>query len=1383
MGRISLIELNRRFRTVSKDEAAWNERQQLSWFPVPTVGWADILNLPCAVVLGEAGSGKTAEFRRAAEVVAEKQGVGFFVPVEAVAAAGVDGALSKSQRDALREWRAGTAPGWFFLDSVDEAKLKLRTLASSINAVGRELEPELSRIHLVVSGRTSDWRSTDEDVVRDLRRHLAGGAMVTDTDIFVFELAPLERAQIARLAEHHQLVGADLEAFLAGAKDANAWIFLERPLDVLSQIDIWRRKGRFGTHREVVNTSIEVKLTEDANRTSHLSLSRARDGAQKLALAGILSQHVAFQLPGEDPDEFATETLDPAKVLSDWSDAEITQLLTRGLFDEATYGRVRIHHRQSQEYLAAQELCRMVEQGWPIADLESLLFHDSNGVLVVPAHLQALAAWCSLTNRDVRRKALEVMPEHLLDRGDPSGLPPEDRRAALRAYVRRFGKHVRVYHSFDYFGLRRFACPELANDILELLLDESSPEHLKTLFLEVVEHGEVTPCAAAARAVALDIATPAHLRLAAISAAARAGTENDRAALLGLVGTEAGRDRDVAAKLITLLHPKSMNDTTLVALLAGAQHPKRNRADRLETLLVRHLLELVPAPRQREILGLLADVFVRSGSNEMEPQVSRSAYWLVEPLTALLAARINDAELPYDTRSNGLCVVEAYSGNHDFYSNRSLDVLDQNADLKRALFWRFAQANAAAERSFARSVWELKLPYLLRLAAADIPWLREDCIDRESLQERFLALHAAVDLTATQNESFWLDLENLAAKSDERHGGSAMRTRVTRRKRWSPEPRYDRWQVEHRAFGLRDRKRRLEKHNELRAKLAAIASGTDEEALDHFYREYPSDSGSQRSERVSLAKIAESYDSELAEAARLGFIAFWRRYEPIRIEDHPPNSTPWRSCWGLVGLTLDVEAGTDIARLPAVLFERAVTYALWEISRLPSWLERCAATRPEAVAERFAPALAADFGAPIEPKEELGRLLLKLPTEPLATRTVCAPQLARLLLERDPPRTSVLESALKVFDGTAALSSSELLQLARSRTGASEVDAPRFSIWWREWVLLNPEEAVEQLALVTTRSAKPDVLLVRILDDLGDRFERRSGRGLDHLRRNPTALARLIELLDQRVPRRPDDDDMEISHHAGREIRNHLPNWLAAIDDPQATAALLRLAEQPGLPAYERDWRRHLAAMRAVADVSKAMTLDEVLNFFALPILEPKTERQLFEVAKNRLRDIQHALAYDDFSLRSAFNPTGGPILEEPVQNYLAKELHDKRRGQYEVVREAEVARRKKPDVRLLNPRCSGPTTIEIKIAQRWTVAELQNALFTQLVELYMKANNSNFGIYVVCSSGPDDEWSTPEGTVLDFNGLSAHLSALAATLREQTPWIQGLEVVAIDFH
>ena len=57
------------------------------------------------------------------------------------------------------------------------------------------------------------------------------------------------------------------------------------------------------------------------------------------------------------------DALDTSKYLKDWDATERSALLRRALFDPATYGRVRFHHRSVQEYLAAYRLKRLKEKG------------------------------------------------------------------------------------------------------------------------------------------------------------------------------------------------------------------------------------------------------------------------------------------------------------------------------------------------------------------------------------------------------------------------------------------------------------------------------------------------------------------------------------------------------------------------------------------------------------------------------------------------------------------------------------------------------------------------------------------------------------------------------------------------------------------------------------------------------------------------------------------------------------------------------------------------------------------------------------------------------------------------------------------------------------
>jgi hypothetical protein len=182
-------------------------------------------------------------------------------------------------------------------------------------------------------------------------------------------------------------------------------------------------------------------------------------------------------------------------------------------------------------------------------------------------------------------------------------------------------------------------------------------------------------------------------------------------------------------------------------------------------------------------------------------------------------------------------------------------------------------------------------------------------------------------------------------------------------------------------------------------------------------------------------------------------------------------------------------------------------------------------------------------------------------------------------------------------------------------------------------------------------------------------------------------------------------------------------------------------------------------------------------------ILEPATSEDLFRIALDRLADIAHHVSHGDFSVRQAFAGSAQrPVTEEPVQNFLAHELDMRRRSQYDVVREPEVTRKARPDIRLLNPRCSGPVTIEVKIAERWTREELEAGLREQLVGTYMRANGSNHGVFALCSSGRR-KWRLAGGEEVAFQQLVEHLAVVASQAVRDTPGVFDLRVVAIDFH
>lgn len=160
---IPFVELDRDFAGVSDED---DTHEVPYWFrgftraQLGLRGWRDLLAHRLVVVLAEAAGGKTEEFRNRARLLAQAGEAAFLAPLEVLAAGGLRMAIEHPDDETrLDAWLSdGTRPdGWFFLDSLDEARLAAGNVELALKALARELGPALERARVLVSCRGSDW--------------------------------------------------------------------------------------------------------------------------------------------------------------------------------------------------------------------------------------------------------------------------------------------------------------------------------------------------------------------------------------------------------------------------------------------------------------------------------------------------------------------------------------------------------------------------------------------------------------------------------------------------------------------------------------------------------------------------------------------------------------------------------------------------------------------------------------------------------------------------------------------------------------------------------------------------------------------------------------------------------------------------------------------------------------------------------------------------------------------------------------------------------------------------------------------------------------------------------------------------------------------------
>jgi hypothetical protein len=581
------VQLNRSFFPISKDRQPVLQATRLwghkfgGW-----LDWPDLRQHRRVVLLAEALSGKSEEFRSQVEEISASGSPAFMIRVEELADQGFEAALEPGSVTVFEQWRSGTGLAWFFLDSVDEARLNRKSFETALKRFARDLNQAAERAHVLISCRVSDWDTAhDRALIERLLPSRAAPALeeapsgnplldplfetkATKTtraqeppkppseELLVVQLTPLSSEQCRTLAGAAGV--SNVDEFMTQIDRNGLDVFTDRPGDILDLADYWRSFNRFGSFAEMVEHGVSTKLREiEAYRgdSDVLSLAKAREGAERIAAALTLGKSFTLRASNQDPDpSLASGAIDPALVLDEWTEAQRAALSRRGIFAPSTYGRIRFHHRATQEYLTARWLFRLLSSNCPQSEIWSLIFADRYGVKTVVPSLRPTAVWLALWSLDVREEIIRREPALLIDLGDPGSLPLEARHRLLIAYARKNASGDLARLRVDDRSLWMFADPALAGAIREAWNENTTPAFRYDL-LRLIGDGRIKACADLARSIiAGDDREVDHVAaLDALLACDDKKTLHEAAA--ALLANPAGVSARIAAMFATILYP------------------------------------------------------------------------------------------------------------------------------------------------------------------------------------------------------------------------------------------------------------------------------------------------------------------------------------------------------------------------------------------------------------------------------------------------------------------------------------------------------------------------------------------------------------------------------------------------------------------------------------------------------------------------------------------------------------------------------------------------------------------------------------------------------------------------------------------------------------
>ena len=1444
---MKFIDLQRQFHDLPKD-AELDETERLVSLSEyefgPSFGWSKLLESKRVVLLAEAGSGKTKEMEEQAKRLVEEGRFAFFVPLDDLGREGIVDTLSPTEEESFNRWKAnGQETAWFFLDAVDELKLTGGKLGRALNRLSKDLNGFLDRARVIVSCRPSDWRpvvdlDTVENALPVLQRRRGtpvqpseeaflqaikeeGGYSPAGTEetgesadregVRIVRMLPMNGKQIKLFAERSGI--NDTAEFVDAINKEDALTFARRPLDLSDLITAWTNSGCLGTRAQQHEGNIAAKLKDDPDRRDRgvLPDAKARLGTERLALALALTRRRTIRSPEQAPGAKETDgVLDAAGILRDWTEEERQTLLRRALFDPATYGRVRFHHRSIQEYLAACRLRRLREDGMSTKALFRLLFVEQFGYKLVLPSMRPITAWLALWDDAVRQELIKREPETLISYGDPAAVPLPARRGLLRAFVAGYSQNKEFAPRFFVDDVRRLAHPELGPVIRECWEAEPANHDVRGLLIQLIWQGPVRDCADLAYVAARNADWEYGNRIAAIRALlACSCNERVRELANQVMAHPDFWPAEIVFAVASDLFPDIIGADELATLIEKRSHVSSGTIRNFDWSLRQVIENVDPESDQaNDLRGKLADLIWRGREEQQEFHNLRSDFGCLAPTLALLCER--QLALASGKPSEELiraCVIACRfdgEGSIGDYPVRKLrERFHTNSNWRKDAFWaelelmdKLIPCDDPRLRLRHAAIYSL----LGSLDITDRSWFETDLEDETLSARRLVALYALIQIWRTQGQDP-LELETIRKKLKGDADLERILTECT-----TPSDHDEKFERMEREWREKDRIRqdqeaqRLDGGKKWRMEMLADPSDAFSPAnlratMRNLYQWLSAAKrGRNRFGLWDKEALTEAFGPEVVHLAESAYREYWRITVPIVWSARPAEAkggTPYVWIYGLQGLMAEASVSGWTAALSSAEARTAAAYATIELNGFAPFISDLAVSHPKEVES----VIGGEVSAELRGGGSHGHLstLQNLSYADSKLKQLVIPRMIAELAswphafteDTAPKWAHQLGHVMRIFQSSEKERDREKIAQECVERFKADPTGPLALDWlsglFRFDVAQGTEALTQQLAVGDNPRNQEWVIRA-----FGTLFGRDSTANFEAIEPGQRAhlLGRLIRLAHAVV--RPEDDESHqgVYTPSARDdaemARNFLLNWLRDTPGAETCRVLLGLAEEQDF-ARVSEHLRSLARERAATDAEfPPFTAEDVIELDSRYEAPPQDRDGMFAVMMDRLDDLQHDLAHDDLSDRRTLR---GIKDESEMQRTLARRIRDKANGVYLVAREEEVADGNRTDIRLSSTRDAAKAVIEVKIADpRWTLTNLEGALRTQLIGKYLRHAECKAGCLLLTCHDKDKYWIHPESrTRVKFPEIIQFLNQRAEALQVQRHHDVRVAVFGLD--
>ena len=1415
------IQLNRKFSPIKSKQNL--DVSNLDYSLATASGekkiWDNLLVEYRCIILAEAGAGKTKEFEECAKKIQAEGRYSFFIRIEDIDSEFFD-AFEVGDESLFNEWLDSADPAWFFLDSVDEARLKdPRQFEKAIRRFAKKIKPAVRRCHIYISSRPYSWgfESDEKFLDKELYYGITDNKDESNSEekvksaLKVFSLTPLNFDDIKFFCEIRSV--ENIPSFLNQIERYDLIGMAERPFDLDNIIDKWRKDSVLGSRTEIIKHNIQQRLTDRhsiSRRPLNITLEKLQDGAQRLAAAVILTRKANISVPNSNLN---IDNIDPIEILPDWNHEEILALLGCGIFNDIVYDAVRFRHRDIREFLAAQWFIKLL-RGDNRLEIESLFFREQFGERIVTPTLRSVLPWIILEDQKTCDYVLKSQPEVAFEGGDPSQLTLDTRKKIFVNFVERIAKNLDNRSVRDNDSIARISNKDLEENVLELIKKYSANEDVICFLGRMVWQGQLDRCAPALIDIALGQFNGMYARRIASRAVMSCGSQHQKKQLWNALN--AGGEILERKHIVELVSEIDQPDIEFISLLIDSLKNSETYQRYEYSGLSRALENLIEKCDEQLnfdfLVGLIGLLNIPPYVDKENCKISEKygwclklAYKIIEQLIFLRSQfMLQSSILELLVQGQRLIHHNDYNDNQE--KNNLSKLIPQWTELNEALycktieiarqdhkhnkkeeltddwqyscygqFWKLDSENFEKLLQFiplkhtdAEKLIVLNRAYYIYTGENKPGWMFESL--KQVIEGNSLLTNRFSELVSPLiSESFLkFEREEQARKAEI---DSKLIRRTTAREQWMKSLRYD-------------PQRLYNSSNYLEGHLTK-----DIYCLMQEFKN--SEISTKRDGYANWKQLIPEFGEEISSAYREAAIKFWRIYKPSLYSEGNVGKTsiPFEVVFGLTGL--EIEASEE-QNFPHNLVRDELLHALrylnWELNGFPTWLEKMYQNFPEEVIVAVMKEVYWELQqSSADNQENYNHIVHDLLFYAPWIHDAIAPKIYQWLVSNTKNiHNDKLKYLLQILLNSE-LDSERYFELSKGRI--NEAKNIRDKAWW--FALLvdsNPEIGINDLE-VWLKSLEPEdsrlAAEIFACHLLGERDSINGRAGKDEYKKikNLKALYSLVNIYikyEEDINRAGTGVYSPGLRDHAQDARDQLLKLLQNTPSSESFYALKELASLEVDP-NRKSWLNKLAMNIAVTcgDV-ESFKLDSVLELEHSRNINPTSHRMLFDLALLKISELKDWLENGD---DSPYKVCKLAHSETAVRNLISGWLRQQSNHKYVISQENELANAQRPDIRFENTNVVSPVPVELKLLdKRWSGLQLCERLRNQLVGDYLREINAGCGVFLLVAQNCSKRW--------DINGESTSLENLEDTLdrywqRIAKDWsgIDTIKVVVIDLN